>query len=67
MKIYHCDYCNKNMEEHQGDIRFSFSYGSRYDMCYIEVDICDDCFEQKFPEIKDKINKMYMGDMGGED
>lgn len=59
MKETTCDYCSKKMEEHQGDILFRFSWGSKYDMCHIEIDICDECFEKKFPDIKDKIIANY--------
>lgn len=50
-----CDSCGEKVsgieDVTQCDIQtqyFSFGYGSRFDNCEFEVDICDDCLEEMF-------------------
>ena len=50
MKIYKCDLCGKPFNEFDEQEAFglhynSIGYGSKYDGCNIDVDLCCDCFD----------------------
>lgn len=55
MKIHKCDLCGKNFSTLDEQERFGLHYnnvghGSRYDECYINIDMCCDCFDKMMTE-----------------
>ena len=49
MKIHKCDLCGKffnafDEQEHFGLHYHNVGYGSKYDGCHIDIDMCCDCF-----------------------
>ena len=55
MKIHKCDLCGKffnvfDEQEHFGLHYNNIGYGSKYDECYIDIDMCCDCFDKMMTE-----------------
>lgn len=51
MKIHKCDLCGKDFNEYDEQEGFGFhynrvGYGSQYDGCEINIDLCCDCFDK---------------------
>ena len=55
MKIHKCDLCGKffnafDEQEHFGLHYHNVGYGSKYDRCHIDIDMCCDCFDKLMTE-----------------
>ena len=55
MKIHKCDLCGKffntlDEQEHFGLHYHNVGYGSKYDGCHIDIDMCCDCFDKMMTE-----------------
>lgn len=54
MKKTICDFCGKEFDlwDTQEDFGFSYrvGYGSKFDECDIDVDLCTDCFDKMMDE-----------------
>lgn len=55
MKIHKCDLCGKVFNAYDEEERFGLhygnvGYGSRYDRCHIDIDMCCNCFDKMMKE-----------------
>lgn len=55
MRLHKCDLCGKffnayDEQEHFGLHYSNVGYGSRYDRCHIDIDMCCNCFDKMMEE-----------------
>lgn len=55
MRIHKCDLCGKFFNAYDEEEKFGLQYnnvgyGSRYDGCHIDIDMCCDCFDKMMTE-----------------
>ena len=55
MRLHKCDLCGKFFNAYDEEEKFGLhysnvGYGSRYDECHIDIDMCCDCFDKMMVE-----------------
>jgi hypothetical protein len=58
MRILKCDVCGQNKKEDEVlSITHVFGYGTTLDGTKINLDVCEECFIEKFEEELEKVNE----------